>query len=88
MQGEFRWRFAYYLVNQPAVDADPVAIGRHIGARRLENGFCFAAEDVETDLLQHPERGLMDRLKLVGRDHIDRFVRIARLPPDWLFDRR
>src|SRR5262249_19747437 len=58
--------------------------GFHLGASGLEDRQRFLVEEFHPDLFEDAQRGVVDRLELIGAQHLHRLVGIAHLPPGQL----
>ena len=88
VQGKFGRRRGQAFRDQPAVDPHPLARGGDVGAGAAKDVARFGVQEIHADLLQHPERGVMDHLYLFGVQHLDRRQRVVDRAARQLLDRR
>ena len=74
------------LLDLAGIEADVATGPVDGGAAALEQVEGAVAEDLDADLGEDPERGSMERLDLVGREDLDRPVRVADRAPRELGD--
>ncbi len=72
MQPERLWREADMRLDQGRLEANAARGGIDLGASVLQHRSRFIVQEVDPDLFQHSERGLMDRFELVARDKLER----------------
>src|SRR5271169_6635328 len=75
MQPERLWREADMRLNQGRLEANAARGGIDVGADGLQHCARLVVQEVDPDLFQHGERGLMDRFELVARNKLDRLER-------------
>ena len=75
MQPERPRRKPDMRLDQRGLEADAARGGIDLGAGVLQDGSRFIVQEVDPDLFQHSERGLMDRFELVARNKLDRSER-------------
>ena len=66
-------------LDQGGLEANAARGGIDVGASVLQHRARLVVQEVDADLLQHGERGLMDRFELVARDKFERRERRLRL---------
>jgi hypothetical protein len=59
-------------LNQGGLEANAARAGIDLGASFLQHCARLVVQEVDPDLFQHGERGLMDRFELVEGDKLDR----------------
>ena len=72
MDGEFRRRMRDQLEDHVGVETHPLAALADIGAMILHDLAGAVMQHVDADLLQHAQRGEVDRLELVVGDQLGR----------------
>jgi hypothetical protein len=65
VERELRWAVSDKFQDHVAVEAHAFASLAHIGTMFLHDAPCVFMQHVETDFLQHPERGEVNRFQLV-----------------------
>ena len=80
MEGEFLRREPDVRFDQRRVEAHPARGRIDVGAGALQHGARLVVQEVDADLLQHLERGLMDRFEFVAGNEVERRKRRLRLP--------
>ncbi len=72
--------------DQPPVQPDAVAAGRHVDAGLLQQVAGLRIEELDADVLEHRERRLVDLLEFILRHHRHRRIGEARLSPGHLLE--
>ncbi len=72
MQRELLRRKADVRLDERGIEANAARGWIDVGAGVLQHRARFVVQEVDADLLEHPERGLMDRFEFVAGDKVER----------------